>query len=66
MMGTNQDNSLSVMDLWFETNGRAFYEGAMPRDRFLQILKHLRFDDATTRIERRKINKFAPILNVVI
>jgi len=64
MMGTNQDNGSSVIDLWSEVNERPFYNGTMRRDRFLQILKHLRFDDATTRVEKRKTNKFAPMRNV--
>jgi hypothetical protein len=64
MMGTNQDNGSSVIDLWSEINGRPFYKGTMSRNRFLQILKHLRFDDVTTRVERRKTDKFAPMRNV--
>jgi len=52
------------MDLWSEINGRSFYKGTMARSRFLQILKHLRFDEANTRIERRKTDKFAPMRNV--
>ena len=37
---------------------------AMPRDRFKVILRFLRFDDPSTRLERSLLDKLAPIRHV--
>ena len=41
-----------------------FFVQQWPRDRFFQILRVIRFDDKTTRNQRRSTDKLAPIMNV--
>ena len=44
--------------------GRPIFRAAMPRERFKNILRFLRFDDHTTRVERVLIDKLAPIREI--
>lgn len=50
--------------LWSVTNkslNRPIYQAIMSRNRFLSILRHIRFDDLSTRPERKQNDKLAPI-----
>ena len=58
MMSTTQANSLSLIDMCFNTKRGSFYKGTMARTRFLQILKYLRFHDGAKRMEGRTMDKF--------
>jgi hypothetical protein len=52
---------LEADNLWSKKWGIAIFSATMPRDRFREILKFLRFDDKTTRSERLRNDKFAAI-----
>nr|XP_031836323.1 piggyBac transposable element-derived protein 3 [Nomia melanderi] len=53
-------------DLWRknEAFSRPFYAATMSRDRFVDILKYIRFDDSATREERKANDKLAPLRDV--
>jgi len=48
-----------VKFLWSTTYGPAIFRSSMTRDRFTEILKHLRFDIKSTRSTRLQNDKFA-------
>lgn len=50
-----------VHNLWSKEFGRDVFRNTMSRDRFLAILRYIRFDDKTTRSQRRATDKFAAI-----
>ena len=52
--------------LWSLEYGRNFFRSTMPRNKFQFIMKHLRFDDQSTRAERRTYDKFCPIRDIWI
>ena len=56
----------SLADLFSEDliKSKPIFKADMPRDRFKNILKYLRFDDASTRAERMMIDKLALIRDV--
>ena len=41
--------------------GRPIFRATIPRERFKNIYRFLRFDDFTTRVERASVDKLAPI-----
>ncbi|XP_055365085.1 piggyBac transposable element-derived protein 4-like [Betta splendens] len=51
----------AVPDYWSGTLGHKQITDIMPRDRFVDIMRHLRFDDKSTRSERVKTDRFAAI-----
>ena len=59
-----QDNHLTTGEMWDIKNGGIWYRAVMSRDRFNFLLNCLRFDDKTTRLERRKSDRFAPIREI--
>lgn len=62
--GYRKDNHLNTKELWCKVAGATFYKAAMSEARFNFLLFCLRFDDVTTREERRTTDKFAPIRDV--
>lgn len=48
-------------ELWSMNNGRPIFRATMSKDRFSNLLRFSRFDDAATRKERMEIDKLAPI-----
>lgn len=62
LAGCLKSNRLNVDELW-ERNGSGIelFWLTMSQQRFLFLLRHLRFDDMDTRDERRQSDKFAPI-----
>ncbi|XP_048857205.1 uncharacterized protein LOC125724512 [Brienomyrus brachyistius] len=54
----------SLRDCWSATLGNPQIIGTMPRNRFQDIMRHLRFDDRSTRSDRAKTDKFAAISSV--
>ena len=59
--GAHHDNKTRVADLWSSEHGRAIYAITMSRNRLLQMLDTLRFDNQAIRNEN---DKFAPIRSV--
>lgn len=55
---------LPVLSLWSKIWGPKFFPETMSRDRFLEIMKFLRFDNKLTRSSRLQSDKFALISNV--
>lgn len=64
LMGANDDTKLDYHDLWSKKLGRSAYIATMSRNRFRQLTKILRFDDKTTRAERKQADKFAPLREI--
>lgn len=62
MLGYMNSSHQSVEDLW-TTDGTAppFFRLVMSYQRFLILLRALRFNDSSTRVERKAVDKFAPI-----
>lgn len=56
----------SKHDLWKQNAAlsRRYYAAIMLRDRFIQILRYLRFDDSATREARKAVDKLAPLRDV--
>ncbi|XP_031760244.1 piggyBac transposable element-derived protein 3-like [Xenopus tropicalis] len=54
----------AIVDCWSENFLVPVIKETMPRDRFISIMQHLRFDDKDTRAERVKTDKFAAISDI--
>lgn len=54
----------ALRDCWSEKVGNRHIMAIMSRNRFKDIMRHLRFDDQLTRSDRGKTDKFAPISDV--
>ncbi|KAI5608003.1 dual specificity protein phosphatase 26 isoform X1, partial [Silurus asotus] len=54
----------AIVDCWSESFLVPVIKETMPRDRFISIMKHLRFDNKDTRAERVKTDKFAAISDI--
>ncbi|XP_073537681.1 uncharacterized protein [Phyllobates terribilis] len=54
--GTNRD---SISSIWCNDWGIPFCKATMSRDRFVEIMRFLRFDEKSTRSERLQTDKFA-------
>lgn len=67
LAGRFRESRESVRNLWSTTNDaftRPIYQATMSRNRFSDILRHLRFDDLSTRAERKEQDKLAPIRDI--
>lgn len=62
--GCQKDNHLSVDEMWSPTLASPLYRAAMSQIRFEFLNRCLRYDDPSTRDERRRNDKFAPIRNI--
>ncbi|KAF5903278.1 piggyBac transposable element-derived protein 3-like [Clarias magur] len=51
----------AIVDCWSESLLVPLIKKTMPRDRFIPIIQHLRFDDKDTQAERVKTDTFAAI-----
>nr|CAH7767135.1 unnamed protein product [Callosobruchus chinensis] len=49
---------MSYKDLWHKKWGPPFFTETMSRNRFTEIMKYLRFDIQSTRIQRKKTDRF--------
>jgi hypothetical protein len=47
--------------LWSPNDGRPMFAATMGLNRFEDILKHIRFDDQSSRVRRKMVDKFCPI-----
>lgn len=54
----------ALRDSWSANPGNSLIMRIMPRNRFQDIMRHLRFDDMFSRSERAKTDKFAAISEV--
>ena len=61
MTGACQDNHVSTKDMWDGMEGAPLYKSTMSERRFSMLMRILRFDDLTTRAERARSDKFAPM-----
>jgi hypothetical protein len=64
LIGVYRSKNEPISELWSRERGRPIISGSMARDRFQQISRVLRFDDASTRRQRRTTDKLAPIRTV--
>lgn len=67
LAGRFREAKESVRNLWSTTNNaftRPIYQATMSKNRFSDILRHLRFDDLSTRAERKEQDKLAPIREI--
>ncbi|XP_047348315.1 uncharacterized protein LOC124948568 [Vespa velutina] len=62
--GAYQAKNVSISHLWNSRWGSSFFSNAMSRNAFPEILRFLRFDDRSQRIQRLSANKFALISDV--
>ncbi|XP_076669384.1 uncharacterized protein LOC143369394 [Andrena cerasifolii] len=62
LIGRFRESRERKQDLWKTSDAlsRQFYTATMSRDRFIDILRYIRFDDSTTREERNATDKLAP------
>lgn len=66
LSGVKRANHTSFLELWAnDGTGIEIFRACMSYKRFLFILRVLRFDDITTRDERRKLDKLAPIRSLL-
>ncbi|UYV69660.1 hypothetical protein LAZ67_7000129 [Cordylochernes scorpioides] len=66
MSGVKRAAHLTYKELWaVDDSGVEIVRAIMSQERFLFILRCLRFDDITTRKERKKLDKLAPIREFV-
>ncbi|UYV74574.1 hypothetical protein LAZ67_12000179, partial [Cordylochernes scorpioides] len=66
MSGVKRAAHLTYKELWaVDGSGVEIVRAIMSQERFLFILRCLRFDDITTRKERKKLDKLAPIREFV-
>ncbi|UYV81889.1 hypothetical protein LAZ67_21000042 [Cordylochernes scorpioides] len=66
MSGVKRAAHLTYKELWaVEGSGVEIVRAIMSQERFLFLLRCLRFDDITTRKERKKLDKLAPIREFV-
>lgn len=62
--GVLKDAHLSLEDMWSEKFGVAIFRYTMTKNRFEFLINCLRFDDKTTRAERKVVDKFTPIRKI--
>ncbi|XP_071055156.1 piggyBac transposable element-derived protein 4-like [Onthophagus taurus] len=68
LSGRFREAKESPVNLWTSTNislSRPIYQACMSPNRYCDILRFLRFDDISTRTERKSLDKLAPIRDVV-
>ena len=64
LRGASGAAKISVTDLWSHKWGFAFYRNVMPREKFIKIMKYIRFDQRSTRHKRLESDKFALISEI--
>ena len=61
LIGVYKSNSENVAQLWSKEDGRPIFNKLMSRNRYQQILRVLRFDNANARRSNQSADKFQPI-----
>lgn len=64
LLGSYRSKNEPIVDLWSEKRGRKIFNLIISRNRFTNILRVLRFDDAERRRNQVKTDKFAPAREV--
>lgn len=64
MTGVLKKAHLTLADIWSATFGPPIFRATMSKNRFEFLVNCLRFDDKTTREERKKEDKFAAIRQI--
>ena len=62
--GVYKSRNESIMQLWSLDDGRAIFNKTMARNRFQQISRAMRFDDAARRREHHSDDKLAPVRKI--
>lgn len=62
--GVQKDNHLSTREMFDYKKSGSIYRATLSCERFEFLLDNLRFDDKTTRVERRQLDRFAPIREI--
>ncbi|XP_019891791.2 uncharacterized protein LOC109612283 [Musca domestica] len=63
--GLHKSSHVNVRDLWAsDGTGLEIFIATMSFNRFLFLMRCIRFDDVNTRMERRKLDKLAPIREI--
>ena len=58
LIGVYKSNNENVAQLWSKEDGRPIFNKLMSRNRYQQILRVLRFDDANSRKRNKSEDKF--------
>lgn len=61
LIGVYKSRNEPVIQLWSKNDGRAIFNKAMSRNRFQELLRCLRFDDAAARRAKQTKDKLQPI-----
>lgn len=61
LTGVYKSRNEPVVQLWSKNDGREIFNKAISRNRFQELLRFLRFDDAAARRTNRSNNKLKPI-----
>ena len=61
LIGVYKSNSENVAQLWSKEDGRPIFNKLMSRNKYQQILRALRFDNANAQRSNRSADKFQPI-----
>ena len=66
LIGRFRESRESKHDLWKQNPvlSRRYYAAIMSRDRFVQSLRYLRFEDSATREARKAVDKLVPLRDV--
>lgn len=64
LLGAGKNNHVSIKELWGREFGISLCKAAMSKERFHFISCRIRFDDKTTRAERRAIDNLAPVREI--
>lgn len=64
LCGVQRSAHLSLHELWSPKFGTSLFRATMPLNRFDFLTSCLRFDDKTTRLQRKENDKFAPIREI--
>ena len=59
--GVLVEKNTAIYQLWSKEWGHPIFGKTMSRDRYKELMRHLRFDNFSTRRERRETNKFCLI-----
>lgn len=62
--GAYEAKSLKASYLWSKKWGPAFFSQILSRDKFMEVLRFIRFDKRNERSERLKTDKFALVSRI--
>ena len=65
LIGVYKSSNKNIAQFWSKEDGRPIFDKLMSRNRYQQILRVLRFDDANSKRRNRSEDKFQPIRDVI-